>query len=71
MCPVCAQKMLTREGEETFLLSDPRISKILMMMTSDIEKDMVLQHLLEVNEGGVHCWMCFECSRALGQHILP
>ena len=72
MCPVCTQEKLAREGEETSLLSDPRISKILTTTTSNIEKkDVVLQHLLEVNEGGVHCWMCFECSRALEWHVLP
>ena len=71
-CPVCGREKLSGEGEETFLLSDPTISEILMTTTSDIQKkDVVLQHLLEVNEGGVHCWMCFECSRALGRHVLP
>ena len=31
----------------------------------------MLQHLLERSEGGVNCWMCFDCLRALEHQVMP
>ena len=72
ICPVCAREKLVTEGERTSVLSDPSVLEILTTTTGDEEREnVILRDLLEINEGDVNCWMCFECSRALGQHVLP
>ena len=73
-CPVCAQEKLAKEGEETLLLSDESVIKVITSTSPNngISKEMmVLQHLLEVNKGGVGCWMCFECIHPLEWSTLP
>ena len=73
-CPVCAREKLSKEGEETMLLSDETVIEVLTSSSSDERPGgttMILQHLLEMNEGGVGCWMCFECIRPLERRTLP
>ena len=72
ICPVCACEKLATEGERTSVLSDPSVLEILTTTTGDEEREnVILRDLLEINEGDVNCWMCFECSRALGRRVLP
>ena len=57
------------------LLSEPSVVEVLTGSTSrpevkDVEK-VVLRHLLQTDEGGISCWMCFDCIRALERHNLP
>lgn len=73
-CPVCAREKLVKEGEETFLLSDESVIEVLSGTSSNERvgrETMVLQNLLERNEGGVNCWMCFECIHPLERRTLP
>jgi hypothetical protein len=71
-CPICAQEKLARDGEQTMLLSDPSVIEILTAgSTGNEERVMILRDLVEVNEGGVNCWMCFDCVRALERRSLP
>ena len=73
-CPVCAREKLAKEGEDTLLLSDPSIVEVLTttLTNPNVRPDMlVLRHLLNVEEGGVSCWMCFDCLRPLERHMLP
>ena len=37
----------------------------------DERQVVVLQHLLEIDEKGVSCWMCFECLKCLQWGVLP
>ena len=74
-CPICARKKLVREGDRSMLLSEPSVVEVLTGSTSrpevkDVEK-VVLRHLLQTDEGGISCWMCFDCIRALERHNLP
>ena len=74
ICPVCAREKLSKEGEQTMLLSDETVIEVLTSSSSNERlgrETMVLQHLLETNEGGVGCWMCFECIRPLERRMLP
>jgi hypothetical protein len=75
-CPVCAWEKLAKDGEVTLLLLDESVIEVLTstseLLNERVDREMViLQHLLEVNEGGVNCWMCFECIRPLERHTLP
>ena len=73
-CPVCAREKLAKEGEETLLLSDESVIEVLSntSLNDGVGREtMILRHLLEVNEGGVGCWMCFECIRPLERRTLP
>ena len=73
-CPVCAREKLAKEGEDTLLLSDPSIVEVLTttLTNPNVRPDMlVLRHLLNVEEGGVSCWMCFDCLQPLERHMLP
>ena len=73
-CPVCAREKLAKDGEDTMLLSEESVLEVLTSTSSNNrtrEEVMVLQHLLERNEAGVGCWMCFECIRPLERRTLP
>jgi hypothetical protein len=55
-------------------LSDETVQEVLTTATNNgrnEEEKVILRHLLEINEGGVNCWMCFECVRALERRTLP
>jgi hypothetical protein len=74
ICPVCARERFAKEGETSFLLSDPGVMEILTRnCTNTIEENrtVILRHLLDIKEGSVSCWMCFDCIRSLEQHTLP
>lgn len=73
-CPVCAREKLAKDGEDTMLLSEESVLEVLTSTSSNNRtrgEVMVLQHLLERNEAGVGCWMCFECIRPLERRTLP
>ena len=66
---------MAREGERTMMLSDSSIVEVLTGSTGEFAGNrgerIILRDLLEIDEGGVSCWMCFDCVRALEQHMLP
>ena len=75
ICPICAREKFATEGDQTMILSDPSVMETL---TSTIASDdvnrhsqVVLQHLLQIDERGISCWMCFECIRALECRTVP
>ena len=74
VCPVCVREKFKKDGEDSWLLSDPSIVEVL---TVDFERDwrggnvLVLSDLLWRSEGGVNAWICFECLRALERHMMP
>jgi hypothetical protein len=81
-CAVCAREKLTRDGERSFLLSDQSVVDVLSASASGdgdfqgskeslLEEHKILRHLLQIDEGGVSCWLCWECTRALEQHTMP
>ena len=73
-CPVCAREKLAKDGEDTMLLSEESVLEVLTSTSSNNRtrgEVMVLQHLLERNEAGVGCWMCFECIRPFERRTLP
>ena len=73
-CPVCAREKLEKEGEDSLILSDPSIVDVLTTTStnSNVQPEMlILRHLLNVEEGGVSCWLCLDCLRSLERHILP
>ena len=73
-CPVCAREKLAKDGEDTMLLSEESVLEVLTSTSSNDRtrgEVMVLQHLLERNEAGVGCWMCFECIRPFERRTLP
>lgn len=71
-CPICGREKLDREGQRTMILSDETVLEVLTINGGrDEEEKVILRHLLEINEGGVSCWMCLECVRALERHMLP
>ena len=56
------------------LLSEESVLEVLTSTSSNNRtrgEVMVLQHLLERNEAGVGCWMCFECIRPFERRTLP
>ena len=57
------------------MLSDLSIVEVLTGLTGEFAGNrgerIILRDLLEIDEGGVSCWMCFDCVRALEQHMLP
>lgn len=74
ICPVCARERMAKDGEDTLLLSDPSITEILSTQFDDghgRNRDCILRHLLQVDEGTVNCWMCFDCIKALERGTLP
>ena len=74
ICPVCAREMLEKDGEVTMILSDPSIVEVLSVGSNNSDRERnptILRDLLEMNEGGVSCWMCFECLGSLKRHALP
>jgi hypothetical protein len=77
-CAVCARERLARDGERSFLLSDPSVVEVLDGPDKyqgskgyPSGEKMILQHLLQVDEGGVSCWLCWECIYALERRVLP
>jgi hypothetical protein len=75
-CPVCGREKLAKDGERNVLLSELSVRELLTTSWIDEfgtnrERMVVLRHLLEVDEGGVTCWVCFECLRALEREMLP
>jgi hypothetical protein len=75
-CPICARKKLKREGEETALLSDSSVTDILMTPSADElrrkrGKSAILRHLLEIDDTGITCWICWDCLRDLERKMLP
>lgn len=74
ICPICAREKFAREGEETMLLSDQSVVDVLTVNREDGNEGrnvVVLRDLLETSDGGVNCWMCFECLKALERRSLP
>ena len=69
-CPICAREKLQKEGERTMILSDPSIVEVLGNGRDD-DVEVVLRDLLEIEEGEVCCWMCFECLRSLECSMMP
>lgn len=66
--------MFDKDGEETSILSDSSVVEVLTGTLNDQGfggDSVILQELLETNESGVNCWMCFECLRALKRGVLP
>lgn len=70
VCPVCAGERLAHEGECSSLLSDPSVLEVLTTTSGDVERS-ILRRFVERDEGGVSCWMCFECIRALQRRVMP
>ena len=70
-CPVCGREKLVRDGERTFLLSDPSIVDVLRNSNMNGTEEIVIRGLLEVHEGAVNCWMCFDCMRSLERRLMP
>lgn len=73
-CPVCAREMLVKDGEVTLILSDPSVVEVLSVASNNLGTEgiaVVLRNLLETSEGGVNCWMCFECIGSLKRRVLP
>ena len=77
-CPVCGREKQGREGEQTFLLSDPSVLEVLMkkgenrMRREDASvEEVILRNLVEVDEGSANCWMCFDCMKALERRTMP
>jgi hypothetical protein len=74
ICPVCAGEKMKRKGDEMFLLSNPSIMGLLTCSWGSRPEEkriIILGGLLEIDEKGVACWMCFNCLRSLEQGILP
>ena len=74
ICPVCAREKSAKDGEDSMLLSDESVIEVLTSTSSNERiggRSMVLRQLLETSEGGVGCWMCFECIRSLERRKLP
>lgn len=68
-CPVCAREKFKKDGEDSWSLSNPIVVEVL---TGGENREVpILRHLLEIDESGVHCWMCFDCLRALERRTLP
>lgn len=56
------------------MLSNPSIVEVLTTTSTNMNirgEMLILHHLLNVEEGGVICWLCFDCIRSLEQHTLP
>ena len=70
VCPVCAREKLDRDGEYNSLLSDETVVEVLESGRVG-EGSVILRHLLEIDERGVNCWMCWECIRALKRRTIP
>jgi hypothetical protein len=75
-CPICAREKLMKEGEDSTLLSDPSVVDILMPPLPNERlrrrgKSAILRHLLEIDDTGIYCWICFDCLRDLERKILP
>ena len=73
-CAVCAGEKMKNERDETLLLSDSSVTEILTHLLEgrgDGREVVALCHLLEINEGGVSCWMYFDCSKCLQWGVLP
>ena len=69
ICPVCSRERSAKEGEQTMLLSDQSVSNILMPTIH--ERENVIHSLLNVDEGVVSCWMCYDCLRPLERGMMP
>ena len=72
--PVSQYLMTLGPGDETLLLSDSLVTELLahsLEGRGDEREVVVLHHLLEINERGVSCWMCFDCLKCLQYGILP
>lgn len=70
VCPICSRERSVKEGERTMLLSDQGVRSILESTVTGGEGN-VLRSLLDVDEGVVSCWMCFECLRPLERGTMP
>ena len=75
-CPICGRQRLQKEGDRTTILSDPSVVEVLARTheDNDTRQDgemVILQDLLEIEEGGVSCWMCFECLKSLERSVMP
>ena len=67
-CPVCAEEKMKKEEDKTYLLSDSLVTELLTGLLEEREDErevVVLHHLLEIDERGVSCWMCFDCLKCL------
>ena len=70
VCPVCSRERSVKDGEQTMVLSDRSVSDILMPTVID-GQDNIIRSLLDVDEGVVSCWMCFDCLRCLERGMMP
>jgi hypothetical protein len=78
VCVVCARERFANEGEQSNLLSNPSVVHVLCGVKKtvnggeDDEVDKaVMRELLDVDEGGVFGWLCFDCERALKRETIP
>ena len=74
VCPVCACKKNSTEGEHTFILSEPSTMEILFNAYDAGNGDnskFIMRDLLRNDEGTISCWMCSECMKALERQTLP
>jgi hypothetical protein len=65
---------MAKEGERSFLLSDPLVMDVLTAKHTELKdknRTVILRQLLEVNEGSVSCWMCYDCIKSLETRTLP
>ena len=75
-CPICGRQKLQKEGDRTMILSDPSVVEVLAKPDGldDVKQDgemVILQDLVEIEEGGVSCWMCFDCLKPLERSVMP
>jgi hypothetical protein len=78
VCAVCARERLANEGERSNLLSNPSVEHVLSgtknRLSGEREESMdktIIRELLDLDEGGVSCWLCFDCERALKREMIP
>ena len=62
---------MAKDGDRSFLLSDPSIADILRSSCTNSGDEIVIWSLLEVEEGTVSCWMCLDCTRSLERRLMP
>ena len=71
-CPICARTKMEKEGERSLILSDSSVLEVLEK--DDVGgngEEVILCDFLEIEDGGVCCWMCYECLRPLERRTMP
>ena len=71
ICAVCGREKMAKDGDRSFLLSDPSIADVLRSSCTNGGEEIVIRSLLEVEEGTVSCWMCLDCTRSLERRLMP